>query len=161
MKTKFRVKCHGATTPNEYVVTEGGDLLRKEEDGNHSRVEHGEIRQRKINIEHFTGLIDRNGVEIYENDIVLIYPQLYETKEIVKTGEFIIVYEDITKPLPSPDVVYAKGKVYWCETMLAWMVELTWLNESWKTEGGSLASIHLGGKVYAFEVAGEMGEDNN
>lgn len=101
------------------------------------------------------GLKDINGVEICEGYELLVYEQRFKCTKVESLGSIPVYEEDCSKPLPSPDVVLARGKVYWDTTMLAWMLRLDWTTPSF---GVSFGCIHIGGMMYGYEVLMEEGE---
>lgn len=65
----------------------------------------------KYTLMQYTGLKDKNGVEIYEGDLILIGEKRRKVEVIFKDGSFGYLYNDVCVPFQyqSPEVI---GNIY-------------------------------------------------
>ena len=108
-KIKFRAKAslyndwvygsYCATKSNTFIIDENGKLFPIYKD----------------TIGQYTGLKDKNGIEIYEGDILLIGEQRWKVEVIFKDGSFGFMYNEtcVSFQNQSPEVI---GNIYDKET---------------------------------------------
>jgi uncharacterized phage protein (TIGR01671 family) len=108
-------------------------------------------------LEQFTGLLDANGKDIFEGDIVFGYAARFSTSLISDPDDDLNlpVYEvDHDKPLPTPDIPLFKATVKWNEAFAGLWLYYLEKQKDW----GSANSTILVDKEYIYEVVGNINE---
>lgn len=110
-----------------------------------------DIGRRGVIVEQFTGLKDKNEVDVFEGDIVLISPLRGKVSLedcAIERYDDLVVFRPLVEN-PPLDIVYARAVVEWNPCMLQWRCRYIWTCKEW---GGGRVGTPLGGEAYAFTI---------
>ena len=108
-------------------------------------------------VEQFTGLQDCNGRDVFEGDILALYPDRWSRKLISNTDDGTPIYEIDTTVAPTRPIVdrqiYPLGHVVWHDDVAAFKLALS------RPTADNVTYVSLDQYSYTIEVVGNRHEN--